>query len=235
MTHGILAYNASGSVILDDVLPYTPLIASGSTTATAWFTGNPGGGFGQFVSYGVTTQNALLFVRPRVTGAFVAVGQITNSGFRFKADDGVILDWRLYAANGVSDWVADNSHGLSVFSATGALLYSTNKYPPFIRGTDVVISDDSTYTGNDNAFIKNIAFGFTAYDDGIPFVSAHTLTYRYFVYGSQTQIGYCLAANWSSTTACSFYWKRYYSTGLYNDKPISAPTGDRPVKVLVIR
>lgn len=46
MTHGILAYNASGSVILDDVLPYTPLIASGSITATAWFTGEYAGGLG---------------------------------------------------------------------------------------------------------------------------------------------------------------------------------------------
>lgn len=233
--HGILAYNSDGSVVLDDALPYTPLIASGSVTADAWFTGAYAGGFGQFVSYGVTTQSALLFVRPRVTGASVAIGDITDSGFRFKADNNVVLDWRLYAANGVSDWSVDGTHGLSLFSADGSVIYSTNRFPPFIRGLEVVILDDSTYTGNDNAFIKNISFGFAAYDGGIPFVSAHTLTYRYVVYGSQTQIGYCLAANWTSASSCSFFWKRYYSTGFFNDSPRSAPRGERPVKVFAIR
>lgn len=233
--YAILAYNSNGAVALDDVLPYTPLIASGSVTSIGWNTGGPVGGFGQEVSYGVYSQNTLLFVRPRTTGAWLAIGKITDSGFTFKSDVNVIVDWRLYAANGVADWGVDSTHGLSLFSDTGSVLYSTNKNPPFVRGTDVVIYDDSTYTGNDDSFIKSTAFGFTAYDGGVPFISAHTLTYRYVVYGSSTQIGYCLAANWNSVSTCSFYWKRYYSTGLYNDRPLSAPVGERPVKAFVIR
>jgi hypothetical protein len=229
--YGITAYNSDGGVILDQTLPYTPLVASGSVVSTGW---NLNDFQGQLVNYGVTITNSLLFVRTRNTNAWLAIVLIGSSSFRFKADLNEIVDWRLYAADGSSDWTENNAYGLTVFSSSSDILYSTNKYPPFIRNISTIVIDNSTFTGNDNSFIKTIEFGFTAYDGGIPFISAYTLCPSYATYGGSTQIGYCVATKWNSTTNCSFYWKRAWSVGSVSFTQTD-PVGYRPITSLTIK
>jgi hypothetical protein len=229
--YGLNCFNQNGATILDMELAHTPLIASGSVVAIGW---NLTDFSGQLVNCGTSSPNTLLFVRTRNSENYLSIGQINDSSFRFKAPAGAIVDWRMYAANGTSDWSEDNTHGLTVRSQSNNILYTTNKYPPYIKAINDIIVDDSTYTGNDNSFIKTVNYGITAYDGNIPFISAHSLTYRYVVYGGSTQVGYCLASKWSDTTTCSFYWKRYYSTG-FSGIYQSAPVGQRPVSAFIIR
>lgn len=230
--YGIVAYNSDGQIILDQTLPCTPLLASGSVVSTGW---NLNDVQGQLVNYGLTTPNSLLFVRTRNINKWLAIVLIGDSSFRFKADLNEIVDWRLYAANGSSDWTVNTSYGLTVFSGSSQIFYSTNKYPPFIRNISDIVTDNSTFTGNDDAFIKTIPFEFVAYDGGIPFISAYTLCPSYATYGGSTQIGYCVATKWDTTTTCSFYWKRIYSISSGPGFTQTDPIGYRPIKSLTIK
>lgn len=229
MSFGLNAMNADGAVIFDTDLQQMPLKASGSVTCSGWpLTGNM---LGQAVLYGVTVSRPMLFVRVRSLNAWLSVGWTGTTQFNIKGTAGAVVDWRVYEAAGGA-WDTDEAYGMIAYNSIGTRMYSTATAPPFIRGFDVALPDDSSWSFTDDIFIKNVIFSFTAYDGGLPYVSAFTISNALMVQGPGIQLLYNLAMKWSNVDTCGMYWKEYHLNGSNPTGAVVYPVGERPRYVL---
>jgi hypothetical protein len=227
MTFGLNVYNSSGNVIMDTDLPQMPFVQSGSASANSIAVATAP----TFVSFS-SLAAPVLYVRPQTTGGFVMIGNILTNGFFYKSNSNI--DWRVYDGS-VSSWTPSSNFGMNVYNSSGSLLYNTNKNPPFIRLITTGIPSSYTGSATNDTTINTISFSFTAYDGGLPFVSASTLQSCAILAGPGLFLTSCCAANFTSSTSLRLSQYQFFIAG---SNPIGASgftSGQIPRTILMIK
>ncbi len=235
MAYGFRVTNDAGFLIADNELTQMRFIASGSAAATSTVTSitNPGStGATRTVSFPLCSY-PLVFIRTRATEQYVYCTFISTNSFTFRSTG--LIDYRVYDAG---TYPASTAFGLQLRNAAGSVIYNTQYAVPFIKSIQNALEDAgeaSEVQPTTPQFLRNLSHDVTAYDGGLPYVSAFSFTPVNTMQGTGWTSYCCSTAYFENSTTIGVYSCTAFKSGTGFPAYELAPTGQWPRRILITR